>query len=115
MDAYEAIKEEWKKIPSFQCKSGCHDCCGVILMSRVEWENIPDIGGYVKAKHPPDLTCRFLGIKDCRIYENRPTICRLFGAVDAVFLTCPHGCAPTFKLTNEQGREISRTVERIGV
>ena len=112
MDAYEAIKEEWKKIPSFQCKPGCHDCCGVIAMTRIEWQNI-----HVKRLfdfNPNNLTCAYVCEKGCSIYQDRPTICRLFGTADDPRLKCPHGCAPIFKLPKSRAREILRTVEMIG-
>lgn len=106
--SYEAIKEIWKEIPKFQCISGCRDCCGPIVMSRLEWENIePKINA-------TGITCPYSSKDGCAIYENRPTICRLFGAVNHPLQTCNHGCGPAFKLTDAQARDILSRVRKEG-
>jgi hypothetical protein len=105
--AYEKIKEIYKTIPEFKCKPGCHDCCGLIVMTKIEYERIVPC---VFDSYSDDLTCPHVSANGCRIYENRPTICRLFGAVDAEFLTCPHGCGPVKKISNEQAKGILRKV-----
>ena len=35
--------------------------------------------------------CRFKSETGCLIYEYRPLVCRLFGAVNDVGMVCPHG------------------------
>ena len=95
---YKAIQALWKTIPKFKCKEGCYDCCEMITMTRVEWENIePKLCAAVsneKGQVLASLLCPYINDGRCSIYENRPTICRLFGAVETPRLTCPHGCGP---------------------
>lgn len=59
-------------------------------------------------EHIKTLTCPYAVNGRCEIYEQRPLICRLFGAVDAPLMTCPHGCGPVGKLTDEQAGEMMR-------
>lgn len=105
------------KIPSFTCKPGCHACCGPVPFSTAErdrvaairpmeqWEPFVD-GSWIPAAALQTMSCPFLTKDGCGIYELRPTICRLFGAVDHPRLTCPHGCGPERKLSERQSREI---------
>ncbi|MDP1879296.1 MAG: YkgJ family cysteine cluster protein, partial [Actinomycetota bacterium] len=53
--------------------------------------------------------------KKCSVYEVRPAICRLFGAVKGE-LVCPHGYAPESSalLSDKQAREILRKVDELG-
>ena len=41
--------------------------------------------------------CVYATEEGCACYEERPLMCRLFGAVEN--LRCPHGCAPAVLLT----------------
>lgn len=36
--------------------------------------------------------CVYLVDGRCSVYQNRPLICRMYGAVES--LPCPHGCKP---------------------
>ncbi len=91
-------------IPDMTCKAGCHDCCGAPPFSHreqrkvcfasqardIRWQNIGNGAAVPIGKN--GLDCPFLGSEGCTIYENRPTICRLFGHVDHPRMMCPHGC-----------------------
>ena len=106
-----------RSIPTFSCKSGCHDCCGLVPFSDAEkaraiairlleqWERFDD-RSWVATAALQTLTCPFLTKVGCGIYDIRPAICRLFGAVDNPKMTCPHGCGPMKKLTDNQAFEI---------
>lgn len=103
------------RIPTFACKSGCNACCGLTVFSASErdeaaklrpleqWE--PFQNGFVLVGALATMSCPMLTANGCGIYEVRPVICRLFGAVDDPMLTCPHG-GPKRKLTKQQGRVI---------
>ena len=68
-----------------------------------QWE--PFINGSWVPRHALEtFTCPFVTAGGCGIYEVRPMICRLFGAVDAPMMECPHGCGPARKLTEQQSR-----------
>lgn len=95
----------YSKIPSFGCKPGCTDCCGPIMFSKWEWDQVND-KRQVTLKDIKTLTCPYAVKGKCEIYGQRPLICRLFGAVDTPHLTCPHGCRPLWQITEEQGQEI---------
>ena len=81
-----------ERIPSFECKPGCHDCCGPVTASSVEMASLP-----VKsdAEHEAALahySCPHLGDTGCQVYAERPLICRLFGTTPR--LPCPNGMRP---------------------
>ena len=46
-----------------------------------------------------DGMCTQLANGRCSIYDQRPTVCRLWG--DVPEMPCPHGCTPT--LSSAQG------------
>lgn len=50
--------------------------------------------------------CPFVSAGGCGIYEDRPMVCRLFGAVESDLMTCPHGCGPKRKLSEAQSRSM---------
>ncbi len=103
------LDEVWSKIPSFTCKPGCCDCCGPVSFSSAETEKLAEWLGSrgnllsdFDQKHPGATDCAFLDvIGRCRIYEARPTICRLFGTVATPSMQCPYNCGPAELLTEE--------------
>jgi len=107
MDVAGKHKQLYDKIPSFKCKPGCADCCGPVPFSRWEWGRVMD-KRYAAPAYMKTLTCPYAVDGRCEIYEQRPLICRMFGAVDALLMACPHGCGPARKLTDEQAKEMLR-------
>jgi Fe-S-cluster containining protein len=105
------------KTPSFECKPGCHGCCGIVPFSTSEknkvaalrpleqWEPFMN-SSWVPASALMTMTCPFLGKDGCSIYEDRPMVCRLFGAVDHPNMKCPMGCGPKRLMTDAQSREM---------
>lgn len=99
------IQRQYERIPTFQCKTGCTECCGNVPFTKEEWDQLtPE----EQARPTQGLTCRFKGDSGCTIYDRRPMLCRLFGAVDDPKLTCWHGCRPAQPLTKIQGATIMR-------
>jgi Fe-S-cluster containining protein len=107
------------RIPSFTCREGCHECCGIVPFSTDErnrvavsrpleqWEPFVD-SSWVPAAALSSFKCPFVGKDGCSIYELRPMVCRLFGAVDHPMMKCPMGSAPEKLLTDAQSRELLR-------
>ena len=103
-------------IPTFTCEPGCSACCGPILMSRLEWKRIVARLGYepkatFDAEH---LDCPMLKDGRCSVYDIRPAICRLFGAVDDRRLDCPKGCRPERPMPGDEAGAILRAVGGFG-
>jgi len=97
----------YAEMPSLDCQGKCAESCGPIVMSRVEWERICE---QVPPPPPIDLTCPLLVDDRCSVYAIRPTICRLWGMVEA--MPCEWGCKPSRVLTNVEGYAF---LERAGV
>lgn len=94
-------------IPTFECVAGCNDCCGPVPFSG--WE-----ADQVKEKRVQTcIDCPYSTPQGCDIYEDRPIMCRLFGAVDDPMLRCPHGKGPEKPLTAEEGRRIAAEYARL--
>lgn len=86
------IDDVWAQIPDAHCKGLCQDACGPAPAGLAEreriWERhgvaLPDpFGGSLVG------TCPLLVDDRCSVYEDRPTICRLFASAEG--LPCPHG------------------------
>ena len=115
-----------RRLPTFQCKEGCTDCCGPVELSRLEYMRCIRASGRtaeeIRQQMQDNLKqgiyiCPLLNAETrrCTVYDVRPAICRLFGAVKGELL-CPHGYAPESSalLSNEQAREVLRRVEELG-
>jgi hypothetical protein len=65
------------------CRKGCHDCCVEgLTVFEVEAEHIRRHHAelLIEASPHPEGACAFLGRAGvCRIYENRPYVCRTQG------------------------------------
>lgn len=97
------LKALYAQVPPVEgCIPGCTDCCGPVPFSRIEWESI-------RHKQLSSLMkCGFACDLGCKIYPQRPFLCRLFGAVDDDRLRCPHGARAQEPLSVEMAQELSR-------
>lgn len=90
----ERLQKLYKRIPEFECEPGCNECCGPILMCKTEWAKFKEH----KQIEKDSLDCPYLADGKCSEYENRPFVCRIFGAMDGAIperrLECPKGCKP---------------------
>jgi len=50
----------------------------------------------------------------CSVYDARPAICHLFGAVEVPKLTCPHGRRPEVLLTKSECDKVINDVAKLG-
>lgn len=94
----EQIRKLYEKIPSSKCKDGCFRCC----INTVQFTKSEEraMGGYCYAGQ-----CPHLKNGKCSVYENRPLVCRLFGA--SILLQC-EDCTPRRYLTEQETAEILR-------
>jgi hypothetical protein len=81
-----------QRIPAFECVPGCHDCCGPVTTSSEEMARLPLLSAAAHDAALADLSCPHLGRDGCRVYLERPLICRLFGTTP--HLACPNGARP---------------------
>lgn len=97
------LEKLYAQIPKFKCISGCTDCCGPVPASREEIRRSPQLGGYIDQLEQlvsDDVrswcaTCPYARENHgCAIYNERPLLCRLFGATVDPRLQCVHGCGP---------------------
>lgn len=115
------LEELRAKIPTFECKEGCGECCTCHCAFAAE--EAARIG--TAEMGPADFTCGPLKYWEfcmfltpdnrCGIYDERPIRCRLFGTVadkDSIY-GCPHGCAPEKPLTDEQAQRIALEYEEL--
>ena len=104
-------------LPHFECVAGCTDCCGPVVMSRLEWKRILDKLGKREGqmKIGDDLLCPMLdkATHRCTVYEIRPAICKLFGVVEHPKLTCPH-VKPEQAITDSECSTIINQIARLG-
>lgn len=95
-----------RHIPEFECRPGCHDCCGPVTASSEEMSRLPQKNGEEHARALAELSCPHLGENGCRVYAERPLICRLFGTTPR--LACPHGSRPAAMIDAAIERQVFR-------
>ncbi|MEI2453159.1 YkgJ family cysteine cluster protein [Lysobacter firmicutimachus] len=104
------IAELRRRIPSFRCIDGCHDCCGPVTASSEEMARLPIKTAAEHEAALADWTCPHLGPSGCQAYEERPLICRLFGTTPR--LACPNGCRPEQMIDEHVEREVHAFLRR---
>ena len=116
----QSLEDVYRKIPQVECKGLCIDSCGPITMSKAEDDRLRECGveippiaeAVAKIERGQDYFCPALKDGRCSVYEQRPTICRLWGATES--MRCPHGCTPANALTQTQSHELLRLSEQVG-
>lgn len=113
----KTLEQIYAKIPAVNCKRLCAEACGPIPMEHAEYVRIfgkPFMGTLFAGKpmivNPVNGSCPKLSRDGlCRVYDQRPAICRLFGTVYG--MACSHGCQPERWLTDDEAHAILREVE----
>ncbi|KAF1718765.1 YkgJ family cysteine cluster protein [Pseudoxanthomonas wuyuanensis] len=101
---HRKLEDLRRRIPSFTCIVGCHDCCGPVTASSEEVARLPV---KTEAEHEAalaELSCPYLGQHGCEVYAERPLICRLFGTTPR--LLCPNGKRPVYMIDTRTESEI---------
>lgn len=115
-----SLSDVYRLIPNVECRGKCIESCGPISMSKAERRtltahgvNIPPIADAVAAvEKGEDYYCPALRDGRCSVYDDRPTICRLWGATES--MRCPHGCTPADALTQAESHRILRLAAERG-
>jgi Fe-S-cluster containining protein len=106
----DSLERIYRAIPTVACRGLCAEACGPIAMSdeerrRIEQRGVdilpPDEALTLSLLHNIPSTCPALVDSRCSVYEDRPVICRLWGAAES--LPCPHGCEVTPGLLMDAG------------
>lgn len=78
-------------------------------MTEAEAGELTKAAGAPPSFDSTERLCSYLdGNRRCKVYADRPAICRLYGAVDSAHLRCPHGCEPT--MTDAAGKVLLQRV-----
>lgn len=115
------LREIYAGIPEVHCKGLCVESCSTVPVSGVELAALERATGRAlkKTESPLGFTmlgdfaapCELLVLGRCAAYEQRPAICRVFGAAEG--LRCPHGCEPDRVLTNVEAADVFAAVEAL--
>lgn len=94
---YAEVDAMYAKLPELDCKGLCQECCGPIMMSRIEWVRIQESTGmpleHFQKQAGETFVCPLLSpAGKCTVYEIRPLVCRLWGSTPKA--KCPFGCQP---------------------
>lgn len=108
----------YAQVPEVGCKGLCEASCGSVTVTAQEQQRIRVRHGMTLPRRGEFVTadrhgrCPALVDQRCSIYEDRPFICRAWGATET--LPCPHGCVPARgRLTVEDERRLSGQVLRL--
>jgi uncharacterized protein len=107
------LAELYSMIPAtdLPCVEGCSDCCGPVPASREELRRGPKLfDALISCSSCPYVVKNGGG---CAIYDDRPFMCRLFGASEEPQMQCPHGRGASRKLSVAATRDLTRRYLRL--
>lgn len=106
----------YAELPKIECKGLCQECCGPIMMSRLEMSRIVKRCGGIYRQVSTDGVCPMLDAKrgTFMVYDVRPMVCRLWGLVFDPLMICPHGCVPERWLSDEESKAFLVRAKEIG-
>lgn len=107
----DSLERIYRAVPTIQCKGLCQQSCGPINMSAEERRRIDARGVHIPTMRELNdsiidrgtVDCPALRDGKCSVYEDRPLICRLWGAVES--MPCPHGCEASPGLLVDEGAQ----------
>lgn len=110
-----ALRAVWAKLPRIECAGMCWDTCTSIRMTTPEHALTERHGVTIPDRTHRDgvPVCEALTMfRQCAVYDDRPTICRLWGLVES--LPCNFGCRPEGGLLPDaEGFEVLAEVHEI--
>lgn len=109
MNEVKRLQILYKQIPAFECSKGCSDCCGIVPYSPSEFSRLPQ---HLRTWPLVDVKthrCVFSSRAGCRIYAQRPFMCRIFGPVAGPsLLHCEKGLVLGEQLSASEGTWLAR-------
>lgn len=127
----ERLQALYDRVPAIHCKGRCHTACCFVeasirereRMRRASGRELGTIDVYESPVNPTRLDplgyplaryrCTMLTDDGrCGVYEHRPMICRLFGAVEG--MECEYGCEPERMLTFAEAVELLAEAMNVG-
>lgn len=106
----QTLEDVYAAIPSVECQGLCSEGCGVIPLFPVEERNMLEKCGKLPAP-TSGMTCSALRENRCTVYENRPFVCRIWGAVER--MRCPFGCKVERILTEAEVKQLMDSLSRL--
>jgi hypothetical protein len=114
-DYTKKINKLIKMIPTdFPCPPGCAMCCNKHRWTWTEWSKVENKIVALEM----DSKCPYASNDGCRVYEQRPVICRLYGncseplgdwrGIQDISIGCPLGIKPISPLPRKEARRIFR-------
>ncbi len=119
-----ALRMIYREIPrTSACKASCVDCCGPVPWAAEEFalvqadlplgSRMTTLLGSLTVENPATGKCAFASPAGCRVYDRRPFMCRLFGAVAGEpLLACPHGVRAARPLSPRQAAALRDRYDR---
>ncbi|MHB1534455.1 MAG: YkgJ family cysteine cluster protein [Acidimicrobiales bacterium] len=116
----QSLADVYARIPEVRCKGLCIESCGPIAMSNDEYGRLqergvtipPMLDAVAAIERGEEYWCPALDGGRCSVYDDRPTICRLWGATES--MPCPHGCTPQNALSQQESFELLALAARAG-
>lgn len=87
----------YASVPAVHCQHKCGSgVCGAIIAYPIEIQRMEDLARRPLTFSTATLTCGYYAPIEnrCLVYDVRPLICRLYGAVQHHRMRCPFGCVP---------------------
>jgi Fe-S-cluster containining protein len=89
----KALAQVYEQVPSTNCQGLCADSCCSFAMTTAEQTNIRvQAGVQLPLAHAGSYCPALTMFRQCGVYEVRPLICRIWGAVAS--MRCNYGCVP---------------------
>lgn len=103
MTDVERMRQLWLDIPSSNCRGMCQEACSAIGMSQLErkllsehmpipFPGVNKMAADLLNRDPGTYHCPLLVNGRCQAYDDRPTICRIYGSEETI--RCEWGCEP---------------------
>lgn len=123
VEALAQLHELYAELPKLQCKGMCANSCGPIDMTDVERRRLVDLGYEIPVFTPEagrawaagerlDCPALNLQLRTCKVYKDRPLICRLWGLAES--MPCVWGCRPERMLTDVEAYDLLGRAMEIG-